>query len=212
VFTCGLNRLRLSVRLLSLATSEFHRPQSGWEGIYSNLCLLGLMGIIGMAAEARKRGAKSKLPPGALGFLLTRLLRGSLAGTSTMALVTCLSLNPRNCQESYLSLKYGAQMAQHSNLPAPQPTRPLADMKREARSELAHSTKVAARGVVGKYAARRTAEVRHFTDLLAIMSLLRSDEDGAEGEGKEGGARSSGTKKAPGGRSIGKRAARGRKK
>ena len=44
-------------------------------------------------------------------MLLTKMMAGSLTGSALTGMVTCVSQSPRNGEESYLSLKYGAEMA-----------------------------------------------------------------------------------------------------
>lgn len=144
---------------------------SGWEGIYSNFSLMALMSVVDEAASARARGTpvvQGKM----ISFLLTKLLMGSLVGDALTAMITCLSQAPRDGEETYLSLKYGAGMAKLMNKPKPQPLRNVAGLLDNARRQHTHSAAQVARGVQGKYAARRAAEVAQWRHVIAVLETF----------------------------------------
>ena len=148
---------------------------AGWEGIFSNLSLHALMSAIDVAAEAR-RTKKKCMSDSAMGasFLLTKLLLGSLKGGAVTGMVTCLSQAARNGEESWLSLKYAAGMAQLLNKPERQPTshnniKVVIESARKARDA---SAGVLAKGVLGKFKAKREAEVQQMTHDVAVLERL----------------------------------------
>ena len=147
----------------------------GWEGIYANLSLSSLMSAVDLAAQERRRGGKAKKQANAmLNFCLTDLLQGSLMGSALTAMITCLSQAPRNGDETYLSLKYGAGMAKLLNNPAPQRQKPYKKVLENARKQLAKVQAVVARGVNGKYQALREAEVTQWDQLCKMLELLQT--------------------------------------
>jgi len=95
-------------------------------------------------------------------FILTKLMCGSLIGGGLTGMITCLSPSARNGDESYMSLKYSKGMADLTNKPKPQPAVPLAKMAADARRGYEKSAAIVARGVVGKYQAKREAEVNQW--------------------------------------------------
>ena len=109
-----------------------------------------------------------------LNFCLTDLLQGSLMGSALTAMITCLSQAPRNGDETYLSLKYGAGMAKLLNNPAPQRQKPYKKVLENARKQLAKVQAVVARGVNGKYQALREAEVTQWDQLCKMLELLQT--------------------------------------
>ena len=90
-------------------------------------------------------------------------------GDSLTAMVTCVSQSPRNGDESYLTLTYGAGMARLLNAPRRQPARRLDALLREARKQHEASAAIVAKGVQGKYQARRTAEAFQWAQTVALL-------------------------------------------
>ena len=80
----------------------------------------------------------------------------------------------RNGDETFNSLKFGSGMAKLLNAPAPQPTAPLDGALAKATKALAASRAVVAKGVVGKWAARRAAEVAQFEHEVELLQALAS--------------------------------------
>jgi len=155
--------------------SSSKSTQSGWEGIYANLSLSALMTAVEMAAAARTSKKKAGAVDSAMvGFLLTKLLMGSLTGRALTGIITCISQAARNGDETFNSLKFGGGMAKLLNAPAPQPTAPLDGALAKATKALAASRAVVAKGVVGKWAARRAAEVTQFEHEVEVLQALAS--------------------------------------
>jgi len=151
---------------------------SGFEGIYANLSLSSLMSAVDVAAKERLRGGKARKQANAmLNFVLTDLLQGSLMGSALTGMITCLSQSPRNGDETYLSLRYGAGMAKLLNDPVPQSAKNFDKVVKNARKNLAESTGVVEKGVNGKYQALREAQVLQWRQLVGILeSLIDSEE------------------------------------
>jgi kinesin family protein 15 len=76
----------------------------GWEGIFANLSLSGLLSAVDSAAIQRRRGSNKKYANPMLDMVLTDLLAGSLQGSAITGMVSCLSQSPRNGGESFLTL------------------------------------------------------------------------------------------------------------
>ncbi|XRB14822.1 kinesin motor domain-containing protein [Pseudoscourfieldia marina] len=148
---------------------------SGFEGIYANLSLSALSSAVEAAAEMRRSKKKRSIDSAMIGFLLTKLLTGSLTGSSLTGMVTCLSQSPRNGDETYLSLKYSAGVSKLLNKPAPQPHRKASDVLSQARKQLLASTALVAKGVQGKYQARREAEVSRWMQEVTLLGELVPD-------------------------------------
>ena len=110
-------------------------------------------------------------------FLLTELMMNSFAGDSTTAVVTCVSQSRRNGDETYLTLKYGGKMATVLNTPSPQPFVPMQKVLSNARTQYASSSAVMAKGVNGKYQAKRQAEVSHWASSVSALELLAGELD-----------------------------------
>ena len=147
--------------------------QGGWEGIFANISLSSLMMSVDAAAKARRskrRGAKPDRS--ACDFLLTKLMMGSLWGKALTAMVTCVSLSQRNGAETYLSLQYGSGMAKLLNAGAPQPAAVFDAALKAVRKGHASSTAIIARGVHGKYQARREAEVVQYAQDVRMLEEL----------------------------------------
>ena len=188
--------------------------KGGWEGIYANLSLSGLMGAVDAAAKVRRarRGGKPDKSMGSfchtaaaalflsmaahaalysiccsvpkqVDMLLTKLLAGSLTGAALTAMITCLSQSPRNGDESYLSLKYGGGMAKLLNAPALQPAVSLARLLANARKQHEVSAAIVARGVKGKFQARREAEVAAAAHTVATLEAFAAGRGAAEYDG-----------------------------
>lgn len=137
------------------------------------------MGAVDTAAEARRTGRKAGAHL-AGDFMLTKMMRGSLVGSARTAMLTCLSQAPRNGEETYLSLKYSAGVAKLCNAPRPAPAAPLRELLAAARAQLAKSEAVLRRGVRGKYAGLRAAQVSQFRHEVAVLEELQGDDgDGA---------------------------------
>ena len=150
----------------------------GWEGIYANLSLSSLMSAVDLAAEARRKNGGKKQGKQAnamLNFCLTELLQGSLNGSAVTGMITCLSMHPRNGDETYLSLKYGAGMAALLNAPARQPSRAFQQVLANARKELAASSAIVAKGVNGKYQELRVAQVTQWEQEVNLLSGLETE-------------------------------------
>lgn len=163
----------------------------GFEGIFANLSLAALASAVDAAAtnrRAQKKKKKNSSGGGSDGgkkssgaaaqkkahnpmveFVLTEMLAGSLRGDSLTAMVTCVSQSPRNGDESYLTLTYGAGMARLLNAPRRQPARRLDALLREARKQHEASAAIVAKGVQGKYQARRTAEAFQWAQTVALL-------------------------------------------
>ena len=122
----------------------------------------------------RRSKGKAKPDRSMVGFLLTKLMMGSLVGSALTGMITCLSQAPRNGEETYLSLKYGAGMAKLLNAPAPQPAVEAAAALASARRRHAASSAKAAGGVQGKYQARREAEVAQWSHVIRVLEELTS--------------------------------------
>lgn len=93
------------------------------------------------------------------------LLSGSLVGNAVAAMVTCLPPSPRNGVESMLSCTYNKGMGRLQNDPKPQPNVDFDELEKEH----AESLKVLEKGVVGKYMAKRMAEVKGYETTLRIL-------------------------------------------
>ena len=131
--------------------------------------------MIELAAKQRRKAGKKGKPKEdktMVGMLLTKMMAGSLTGSARTGMVTCVSQSPRNGEETYLSLKYGAEMAKLLNKPAPQPARDAAALLAEARKQHAASAKVVARGVAGKYQALREAQVCGWAHAISVLEEL----------------------------------------
>jgi hypothetical protein len=72
------------------------------------------MNAVVAAAKARRNPQKNKQKHhnAMSNFCLTDLLQGSLKGNAVTAMITCISQSARNGDETYLSLKYSAGMAE----------------------------------------------------------------------------------------------------
>jgi kinesin family protein 4/21/27 len=93
--------------------------EAGWEGIFSNLSLMALVSCIdGASALRRKKGGAGAPDKASVGMLLTKLMQGSLSGSALTTMITCVSQSPRNGDETYLTLKYGNDMAKLLNRPS----------------------------------------------------------------------------------------------
>jgi len=146
--------------------------QAGWEGIFANYSLLFLGEAVRGASKKRKL---QKM--GGQGFL-NQLLAGSLIGQTTTAMVTCLSPSVRNGAESLLSCKYSQEMSLMKNNPRQQPNIHFDELVRKAEVELECSSKIVKKGVVGKYQAKRVAEVVGCeTTLRILLEELGSGDD-----------------------------------
>lgn len=140
---------------------------AGAEGIMANYSLLGLGEAVRGASNVRRKktGYKRFL---AFGFL-NMLLSGSLVGHAVTAMVTCLSPSPRNGAESILSCKYSKDMGRLQNDPKPQPNVDFDELVAKVQKEHAKSVKIVEKGVVGKYMAKRMAEVAGYETTLRIL-------------------------------------------
>ena len=114
-----------------------------------------------------------------LNFCLTELLQGSLCGGALTGMITCMSQHPRNGDETYLSLKYGAGMAQLLNCPVQQTPQDFKKMHANAVKQLAASSAVIAKGggVNGKYQLLRQAEVAQWTQEVHLLNELGDGEE-----------------------------------
>ena len=141
---------------------------AGWEGIYANYSLL-FLGEAVRAATQRRRAKKNSIQKmGGKGFL-NELLSGSLVGHALTAMVTCLSGSERNGAESFLSCKYSKDMAKMQNEPRVQLSTHFDELVAQVEQERAKSAKIAAKGVAGKYQAKRMAEVAGYENTLNIL-------------------------------------------
>jgi len=141
----------------------------GWEGIFANFSLLGLLEAVRAAAAGRR---SKKKPLHGMSSVLTNMLNGSLEGHAVTAMVTCLSIHPRNSVESSLSVQYSADMGRLLNAPQPQPCRALAPLLQQAREECAKSAAIVEKGVAGKYQRRRQAELNGWQTTLDTLEEL----------------------------------------
>ena len=148
-----------------------HSTRAGAEGIFANYSLLFLGEAVRAAAAARrkKRGAITKM--GGHGFL-NELLAGSLVGNAMTAMITCLSPSPRNGAESLLSCKYSKDMSRMQNEPKRQPSVPIATIIETKKQKHEKSSEIVKKGVLGKYQAKRMAEVLGYLTSLEILSKL----------------------------------------
>ena len=154
------------------AHDEKHSTQStmgGWEGIFANLSLSALASAVDAAAQQRKTGKKRSIDSAMVGFLLTKLLMGSLVGSAMTGMVACLSQAPKNGEETFLSLKYTARMAQLMNAPKVQPSENAEKALARARKHHMAISALVAKGVAGKYQARRAAELTACTWELGVL-------------------------------------------
>ena len=140
---------------------------AGAEGIMANYSLLGLGEAVRNADRVRRKkvGYKRFL---AFGFL-NMLLSGSLVGNAVTAMVTCLSPSPRNGAESILSCKYSKAMGRLQNDPKPQPNVSFDDLLAKVEKKYVKALTIVRRGVVGKYMAKRMAEVAGYETTLRIL-------------------------------------------
>jgi hypothetical protein len=157
------------------STQSSKSTASGFEGIYANLSLSSLMNQVEAAAKARRSNSKKKHHNAMLKFCLTDLLQGSLMGSATTAMVTCLSQAARNGDESCLSLKYGASMSQLMTSPKPQPVFPIQKLLENAKKQYETSAAVVKRGVAGKYQALRQAEVTQWAQTVQVLAALAGE-------------------------------------
>jgi hypothetical protein len=113
-----------------------------------------------------------------VGMLLTKLLQGSLSGSALTVMITCVSQAPRNGDETYLSLKYGEDMAKLLNKPAVQPSVQVVALLTKAKKQHAVSAAIVAKGVSGKYQALREAQVAQWATLVNVLECLLRSEQG----------------------------------
>ena len=151
--------------------SSARATQAGWEGIFANWSLLFLGEAVRAATAARRKKKGSLQRMGGGGFL-NELLSGSLVGHALTVMITCLSPSPRNGSESLASCKYSKEMARMQNDPKRQPNVPLEDMVATAQKKRDKSALIVEKGVLGKYQAKREAEVEGHENTLSILSLL----------------------------------------
>ena len=150
----------------------------GWEGIFANLSLSGLMADVKSAAEFRRKGKKGKAANPMLSFVLAELLAGSLRGKAITGMITCLSQSPRNGAESHLTLVYGEGMAELLNAPERQPTKSFANLLHSAKENYKSTAAIVARGVQGKYQARRKAEMTQWEQTVRVLQALAGEDAG----------------------------------
>ena len=103
-------------------------------------------------------------------------------------MVTCLSPSTRNGAESLLSCKYSSDMANMKNDPQLQPNVSFDKLVEITRRDMESSSKIVAKGVAGKYQAKRVAEVTGCeTTLRILLEELGSGGGGGSGSGSGGG-------------------------
>ena len=146
--------------------------EAGWEGIYSNMSLMAMLSSVGEATKRRKAKKGGKASEAMVGMLLTKLMGGSLTGSALTGMITCLSQSPRNGDESYLTLKYGSDMAKLLNEPKKQPARPADKCLANAKKQYQASESVVKKGVAGKYQALRQAQVTQHAHTLGVLEEL----------------------------------------
>ena len=148
-----------------------HATMASGEGIFANFSLLFLGEAVRNAAALRKKKA-GKLGKMGSGSFLNSLLCGSLIGSTTTAMITCLSPSKRNGAESLLSCKYSKDMSKMPNDPKVQPSIPYAAAVEHATKEHETSLKIVKKGVLGKYQCKREAEVKGYETTLFILKEL----------------------------------------
>ena len=156
--------------------------EAGWEGIYSNMSLMALLSTVGEATRRRKRtaaaakgGEGSKPTEAMVGMLLTKLMGGSLTGSALTAMITCLSQAPRNGDETYLSLKYGSDMAKLLNNPQEQRAKSADKWLASAKKQYHEAAAVVKKGVAGKYQALRLAQVQQWAHTVQVLEELTAN-------------------------------------
>ena len=161
-------------------TSSSKSSMGGWEGIYANLSLSALTSAVDQASKQKrsKSGKSKRMANPMLEFCLNELLNGSLVGNALTGMITCVSQHPRNGDETYLTLKYGANMAKLPNYGKIQPMKPIEPILKNAKKEYASIKKIVQRGVAGKYQALREAQLVQWTNILSLLTLLVGSDDG----------------------------------
>ena len=156
--------------------------EAGWEGIYSNMSLMALLSTVGEATRRRKRtaaaskgGEAGKPTEAVVGMLLTKLMGGSLTGSALTAMITCLSQAPRNGDETYLSLKYGSDMAKLLNNPQEQRAKSADKWLASAKKQYHEAAAVVKKGVAGKYQALRLAQVQQWAHTVQVLEELTAN-------------------------------------
>ena len=157
---------------------------AGYEGIFANLSLSALLDAVQGAAKNRAAGkGKKKHHNGMMEFVLTDLLMGSLRGNAITGMITCVSQSPRNGDETHLTLTYGRKMALLTNEPKAQRFAAFEKLLKRAKTSHAKSAAIVARGVNGKYMAKRIAEVTQWKQTVLVLEALGADADAAAGGG-----------------------------
>lgn len=146
--------------------------EAGWEGIYSNMSLMAVLSCVGEATRRRVSKKGGKATDAMVGMLLTKLMGGSLTGSAVTGMITCLSQSQRNGDETYLSLKYGSDMAKLLNSPKRQTARPADELLARAKRQHQEAKAVVERGVAGKYQALREAQVAQHAHSLGVLEEL----------------------------------------
>lgn len=154
--------------------------ETGWEGIFANLSLTSLGSAVDFAAQQRAAGRKPVLDRSLGDYVLTKLMSGSLVGGALTTMITCMSQSPRNGEETYLSLKFGGNMAKLTNKPVPQPATALDKALKFARSNLRSNRAIVSKGVHGRFQARREAEVSRWDFVVRVLSAFEDEADGAD--------------------------------
>ena len=145
------------------------RPRRRAPRANNNLSLKALFSTVSQATALRRAGKTDKA---LAGMLLTKMMLGSLMESALTGMITCLSLSPRNGDETYLSLKYSGDMAKLLNMPSPQPTRSLEKALAHAKKQHAASAAVVAKGVQGKYQALRQSQVSQWAHTAGVLERL----------------------------------------
>jgi hypothetical protein len=80
---------------------------------------------------------------------------------------------PRNGDETFNTLLYGAGIALLLNAPKQQPAVPLEKLLLSAKREHDKTSAIVAKGVRGKYQALRLAEVRQWEQAIHVLQALK---------------------------------------
>mmetsp|Transcript_55645 Transcript_55645/g.63535 ORF Transcript_55645/g.63535 Transcript_55645/m.63535 type:complete len:500 (+) Transcript_55645:58-1557(+) len=156
---------------------------SGCEGIYANWTLHQFSLCVQRVYDLRKKKGITKpmkkaskktgdFIPYRLTFL-TRILAGSLFGTSLTSMVLTLSQAARNGEECYQSLQYGEAIARLPTNPVLQPSHNFEKLRAKARTELVKSKEALKRTSVEAYVTIRKAQIQKWMDLLINLEKFK---------------------------------------
>jgi len=90
-------------------------------------------------------------------------------------MMSCVSQAPRNGDETFNTLMYGAGMAKLLNAPKQQPAYSLKKLLQDAIKQHEKCAAIVAKGVKGKYQALRLAEVRQWEQVVNMLQALSTE-------------------------------------